>query len=124
MDGVAKEFVRGRRWQVWLIHRLAEKKPEFGAVGPKRRGWRKGQVELKAAGQQKDSIDRRSARQVEQVNRVELCDNLMCPVFEYLWQGYIIRDGEGQVEIRPAITAVERQRADNGARDDTCVRGS
>jgi hypothetical protein len=61
--------------------------------------------------------------QIEQVNRIELCNDLVGPVFEHPFQRYIIRNGEGQIEIRPAITTVKCQRADNCSRDDACVRG-
>lgn len=61
---------------------------------------------------------RESHWQVEQVRRVELGDDVVRPVFQYLEYGEIICNAKHQIHVGPAISLPKRQGTHDRTSDD------
>jgi hypothetical protein len=101
---------------------VAEEQRELGPERTKVALGREGEVDLQIAGKQKDAVDRRPKRQVEQVHRTELAGDLRSPIGQHRVSGGAVGEAEGQIQVRPAVAAALCQRSDLGAGHDASVR--
>jgi uncharacterized cupin superfamily protein len=96
-----------------LLNRAAS--PEVGLR-------REGQIDLEVAAKEKDPVDRRMERQVEEMHGAELALDLGGPVGQHVLHASAVRDAERQVEVRPPVSGARRERTELGAGDDPVVR--
>src|SRR5437588_3719499 len=101
-----------------MLDRLAEEEPKLGTPRAEVALRREREVDLQAAGEQEDAVDRRLAQEVEEVGRVELKLELPRPLVDNVHDRHAVGDAEGQVEIRPAVSRPMREPADDRAGDD------
>ena len=122
MRRVAEELVRVGRLHVRPLDRLAEEQAEPRPRRAERGSRREREIELEAAREQEDAVDRGAAREVEELHGVELVDEAARPVGEHVGHVDAVRDRERQVEVRPAVARALGKRADDRARDDAVIR--
>jgi hypothetical protein len=89
------------RWRlnVRLVDSAAEKQLELWASRPEIGSRSKREVKLQAAGEQENPIQSGSARQVEQVNGIELRDEAAGPVLKHIENGSAITHRECEIEV-------------------------
>ena len=100
---------------------LPEEEPEPRRPRAERRLGCDRDVDLQAAGEEKDAIERTPAPDVEEVDGLEFLGECACPVVEHVLDGYAVAHGKCQVEVRPGVAVTERERTHDGARDDSVV---
>src|SRR5439155_23264682 len=62
------------------------------------------------------------AGKVEQSDSPELADDGLAPGFQHLGHGHVVCHGENEIEVRPTISFVVRERTKDRSSDDTSVR--
>jgi len=103
MDSIAEQLLSMRRWNMRPLHRMTKKQPEFRPNRSELCRGRKGQIELQAARQQKYSIDSRTARQIEQMNRFALINKINREVVENLTDWNTVCYAKCEIKIGPTI---------------------
>jgi hypothetical protein len=101
---------------------VAEQQPEARTAGGEARrrgGSATGRIGARPAAGTR--VDRRRALEVDEVHGVQLVGERAGPVLENLGNRHVVGDGEGEVKVREAIAAAERQRPDSGSGNDPFV---
>ena len=103
------------------LYRAAEQKPEPRPARAPRGSGCKRKVDLKAARQEEDAVDRSARRHVEEMDASELGCELMRPILEDVLDGRGVIDAEREVEVGPAVARTVGEAADHGAGDHTRI---
>ena len=115
MGGVAQELLGGLRLGAGELGGGAEEQPEARGAGAERRLRRQREIQLEAAREEEDPIERRAAPDVEQPDRLELVREPLRPLVQHRLDVDAVDDCEGQVEVGPAVALAVGEQADDCA---------
>src|SRR5262245_53396512 len=121
VHGDAKEVGCGGRRGGRTLGRPAEEQLELGPDGAELVGRREREVDLQLAREEKDAVEARLVRHVEERDGAKLALDLGRPGREHMSHGGSRRHAEGEIEIGPAVAGTRRQRSHLGTGHDAGV---
>ena len=116
-----EELVHGLQCGLRQLDGAAEEEAEARPARAELRRRAEREVDLEAAGEEEDAVDRRAEGDVEEVDAVELVRHSPGPVGEDLGNRHVVVDGERQVDVGPAVAGTLREPADDRRADDARV---
>ena len=117
VDAEPEQVVCRCRRRLRQVDRGAEEEPEPRSTRTEGGGGREREVDLEAAREQEDAVDRGSGGKVEEVDAVEVGGDPPRPVSEDVVERHRVRDGEREVEVGPAVAGAVGEAAHDGCRD-------
>src|SRR6185436_16313396 len=101
---------------------VAEEEPKTWPAGLKLSRGRHGEVELQRLGKEEDAIDRRTLFEVGEMERVTVVHELASPLTQDVADECSLNDAEREIQVRVAVSRVDRERAHFGACYDALIR--
>ena len=101
--------------------RCRRKEPKPWPAGLKLSRGRHGEVELQRLGKEEDAIDRRTLFEVGEMERVTVVHKLASPVTQDVADECPLNDAEREIQVRVAVSRVDRERAHRGACYDALI---